>query len=152
MLCLQLLGEIPDPARFSKKCAPGHQAHKTASDEASGAYFQVGFWWASNSKLFMLLSSTTRALGGPYKARCVRGGHCTARPGYLSGFAFEIEECMFQIQNIESIMKHSRNSYLVSCLQLLGEVSDPARFIKNVLLATRLPKLLQMGPLVHIFR
>ena len=43
LLRLQLLGEIPDLARFIKKCAPGHQAPKTASDGASGAYFQVGF-------------------------------------------------------------------------------------------------------------
>ena len=75
-----------------------------------------------------------------------------AGPGYLSGLAFEIGECMFQLQNIESMTKHSRNSNLVSCLQLLGETQDPAKFIKNVLLATRLPKLLWMTPLVHIFR
>ena len=59
---------------------------------------------------------------------------------------------MFQLQNIESMTEHARNSYLAVCLQLLGEIPDPARCIKNVLLATRLPKLLQMGHLVHIFR
>ena len=74
-------------------------------------------------------------------AWCVRRGH-----------AFEIEECVLQLQNLESMTKPSRNSYLVSCLQLLGKIPDPAKCIKNVLLVTRLPKLLQMEHLVHIFR
>ena len=31
------------PGQIYQKCAPGHQAPKTAPDGASGAYFQVGF-------------------------------------------------------------------------------------------------------------
>ena len=75
-----------------------------------------------------------------------------AEPGYTSGLAFQIEECMFQLQAIKNKTKHSRKSNLFSCLQLLDEIPDTARFIKNVLLATRLSKLFQMRLLVQIFR
>ena len=95
----------------------------------------------------MLLGSTTLA-------RPDGSGWVIAQvgSGYLSELASQIEKCIFQLQNIENLTKHSRNLYLASCLQLLGEIPDTARFIKIVLLATRLPKLLKMGPLVLIFR
>ena len=31
------------PSQIYQECAPGHEAPKTALDDASGAYFQVGF-------------------------------------------------------------------------------------------------------------
>ena len=51
-------------SQIYQKCAPGHQAPKTAPDGASGAYFQVGFWWSSKLKFLMLVGSTTRPLLG----------------------------------------------------------------------------------------
>ena len=64
-------------SRIYQKCAPGHQARKTTPDDASGADFQVGFWWASNWIFFMLLSSTTR----PF-AWCVRQEHQIRRTSF----------------------------------------------------------------------
>ena len=82
--CLQLLRNS-GPSQIYQECAPGHQAPKTALDDASGAYFQVGFWWASKLKFLMLLGYTTRPLLGASGRNIPQGG-----PGFTSGFAFQI--------------------------------------------------------------